>query len=149
MLGFGDKAINWYKMINPIEHSKTKELSDKYKIEPYVISADIYGYGNLAGQGGWSWYTGSASWYYICLIKFILGLKIENGELLLKPSIPKYWSEYSIKYKYGESVYNIKVKNPNGKNTGVLEFYLNGQQIPEKKIKIVNNGKVNEIEIIM
>ena len=149
MLGFGDKAINWYKMINPIEHSKTKELSDKYKIEPYVISADIYGYGNLAGQGGWSWYTGSASWYYICLIKFILGLKIENGELSLKPSIPKYWSEYSIKYKYGESVYNIKVKNPNGKNTGVLEFYLNGQQIPEKKIKIVNNGKVNEIEIIM
>ena len=149
ILGFGDKALDLFKMINPIEHSKTKELSNKYKIEPYVISADIYGYGNLSGQGGWSWYTGSASWYYICAIKYILGFRIENGELEIRPSIPKYWNTYNIKYKFGNSIYNIKVNNPNGKNTGVEKFLYNGEEILEKKIKIVNNGRVNEIEIVM
>ncbi len=149
MLGFGDKAVDLYKMINPIEHSKTKELSNKYKIEPYVISADIYGYGNLSGQGGWSWYTGSASWYYICIIKYILGIKIENSELSIKPAIPKYWTNYSIRYKYGKSVYNIRIKNEKGNESGVQKFIFNGEEIKEKKIRLNDNGKVNEIEVIM
>ena len=149
MLGFGDKAVELYRMINPIEHSKTKELANQYKIEPYVISADIYGYGNLIGQGGWSWYTGSASWYYVCILKYILGLNVKNGNLVIKPAIPKYWSGYSLKYKYGESVYNITVKNPESKNCGVEKFIYNGEEIQEKKIKLQNDGKINEIEIIM
>ena len=62
MLGFGDKATELYRMINPIEHARTKEASKKYKVEPYVIAADVYGASNLAGQGGWTWYTGSSSW---------------------------------------------------------------------------------------
>ena len=64
MLGFGDKATELFRMINPIEHARTKEASNKYKVEPYVIAADIYGYGNMAGRGGWTWYTGSSSWMY-------------------------------------------------------------------------------------
>ena len=78
MFGFGDKALEFYKMINPIEHSKSKEIAQKYKVEPYVLAADIYGIGNLAGQGGWTWYTGSSSWYYIAGREYILGLKIEK-----------------------------------------------------------------------
>ena len=69
MLGFGDKATELYRMINPIEHARTKEASKKYKVEPYVIAADVYGASNLAGQGGWTWYTGSSSWYYKAGIK--------------------------------------------------------------------------------
>ena len=61
MLGFGDKALELYRMINPIEHARTKEAAEKYKVEPYVIAADIYGAKNLAGRGGWTWYTGSSS----------------------------------------------------------------------------------------
>ncbi len=79
LLGFGDKALEIYRMINPIEHTRTKEASNKYKVEPYVIAADIYGQSNLAGRGGWTWYTGSSSWYYKAGIEYILGLKIENG----------------------------------------------------------------------
>ena len=149
MLGFGDKAVDFFKMISPISHSKTKELSDRYKVEPYVISADIYGYGNLSGSGGWTWYTGSASWYYICAIKYILGLRIENGELFISPSISSKWPEYSIRYKYKDSIYNIKIKNPNEKSSGVEKFIYNGEEIENKKIKFINNGKINEIEIIM
>ena len=76
MLGFGDKATELYRMINPIEHARTKEASKKYKVEPYVIAADVYGASNLAGQGGWTWYTGSSSWYYKAGIEYILGLRL-------------------------------------------------------------------------
>ncbi len=149
ILGFGDKSIEYLNMINPIEHTKTKELADKYQIEPYVISADIYGFGNLSGRGGWSWYTGSASWYYICVIKYILGLRIEYGELKICPCISKDWNEYNFKYKFGESIYNIVVRNPDRKNTGVSKFIYNGEELEEHKIKLVDNREINNIEIIM
>ena len=149
MLGEGDKATELFKMINPIEHSKTKLQADKYKVEPYVISADIYGSSNLAGRGGWTWYTGSSGWYYTAGIEYILGLKIRKGYLSVEPCISKDWKEYSIRYKFSNSIYNIKVKNPKGRNTGVEKFILNGQEIEEKTIKLLNDGKINEIEIIM
>ena len=109
ILGFGEKALEYFRMINPIEHARTKEAANKYKVEPYVIAADIYGESNLAGRGGWTWYTGSSSWMYVAGIKYILGLRIENGFLSLKPSIPSEWKEYNLKYKNNNSIYNIKV----------------------------------------
>lgn len=146
MLGFGDKATEYFRMINPIEHSRTKEAVSKYKIEPYVIAADIYGAGNLAGRGGWTWYTGSSSWYYEAGIRYILGLKIEKETLTLEPCIPSNWQEYSIRYKFGESIYNIKVTNPNRKNTGISKMQLNGQEVENKKIKLVSTGGIYQIE---
>lgn len=136
-------------MINPIEHARTKDASYKYKVEPYVIPADIYGAGNLSGRGGWTWYTGSSSWFYKAGIEYILGLKIENNTLSVNPCIPKEWEEYLVRYKFGRSIYNIKVKNPNGKSTGVTSFKVNGENIKEKLIKLVDNGKVYEIDVEM
>lgn len=149
MLGKGNQAMELYKMINPIEHSRTKEEAYKYKVEPYVIPADIYGEGNLAGRGGWTWYTGSSSWYYKTGIEYILGLKIQNKTLKVEPCIPKEWEEYEIKYKYGRSLYNIKVKNPNGRSTGIHFLKLNGQNIEQKEIKLIDDGKIYEIEVEM
>ena len=142
MLGFGDKATELYRMINPIEHARTKEASNKYKVEPYVIPADIYGCSNLAGRGGWTWYTGSSSWYYKAGIEYILGLKVRNGVLSIEPCIPKDWKEYSIRYKWKNSIYNISVKNPNGKNSGVEKVLVNGVK-NENKIKLENDGIFN------
>ncbi len=136
-------------MINPIEHARTKEAASRYKVEPYVVAADVYGVGNLAGRGGWTWYTGSAGWLYKAGIEYILGLKIVDNTLSIQPAIAANWKEYSIRYEYKTSVYNIKIKNPNGKNTGVEKFTLNGEEIPEKQVKLIDNGKINEIEIIM
>lgn len=148
-LGFGDKATEYFRMVNPIEHSKTKESARKYKVEPYVIPADIYGADNLAGRGGWTWYTGSSSWFYKAGIEYILGLKIEKGYIKIEPCIPQEWKEYSIKYRYKTSLYDIKVKNPNSKQTGVEKFLLNGTVIDEKQIKLEDNGSINQIEVIM
>jgi len=148
-LGFGDKAVEYYRMINPIEHSRTKEMSRKYKVEPYVIPADVYSAEGMIGRGGWTWYTGSSSWFYKAGIENILGLNIKNKTLKIAPCIPKDWKEYSIKYRYKTSIYNIKIKNPNSKNTGVTTFILNGNTIEEKQINLEDNGMTNEIEIIM
>lgn len=135
-------------MINPIEHSKAKVSANKYKVEPYVIAADIYSEGNLAGRGGWTWYTGSSSWYYMAGIEYILGLKIEKGVLKFEPCIPSYWKEYFIKYKWKESLYNIKFKNPNGKTNGVSKVTLNGN-IVENCIKLDGSRNIYSIEVIL
>ena len=148
-LGLGDKAVEYYRMINPIEHSRTKETAIKYKVEPYVIAADVYGAESLAGRGGWTWYTGSSSWFYKVGIEEILGLKIRQGILKIEPCISKNWKEYSIRYRYKNSIYNIKVKNENGKNTGVEKFIVNGQEIEEKQIRLNGEDGNYDIEIEM
>jgi cyclic beta-1,2-glucan synthetase len=147
-LGFGDKAYEYYKMINPIEHAKTKEEANKYKVEPYVIAADVYGNSNLVGRGGWTWYTGSASWYYIAGIEYILGLKIENKQIKIRPSIPTKWDGYEIKYKYKNTNYNIKVKKIKEKLEGQEQkIYINGKE--EKEIILLENAGIVEIEVLI
>ena len=149
ILGFGDKAVEWFRMINPIEHAKTKEQANKYKVEPYVVAADVYGQGNLAGRGGWTWYTGSSSWMYEAGLHYILGLTIEKGYLSINPCIPKDWKEYKIHYKYENSIYNIHVKNPNVKNIGIEQMKLNGNIVEDKKVMLKDDNSINNIEITM
>jgi len=148
-LGFGDKAVELFRMINPIEHSKTKESVGRYKVEPYVIPADVYGYGNLVGRGGWTWYTGSSSWMLEAGITWILGVKIRKKVMTIEPCISSNWKEYEIHYKYGDSIYNIKVINPNGKNTGVEKVIVNGQIIENKKIMLNENSGIYNVEVYM
>ena len=149
LLSQGDKATKYYKYLTPIEHSRTREISNKYKVEPYAIVADMYGNASLIGRGGWTWYTGSSSWYFKIGIEEILGLKIQNGILSINPCIESTWKEYTIKYKFKNSIYNIKVKNPNNKQTGVISFKLNGQEIESKQIKLIDDGRINEIDVVM
>ena len=149
MLGYGDKAVNMFKLINPIEHTRTKESTNKYKVEPYVVAADVYSSGNLAGRGGWTWYTGSSGWLYTAGIEYILGLRISNNILSIEPCIAKEWKEYKINYKYKNTMYHIIVRNPEGKNSGVKKMYCNGNEVYNKQIKLLNDGEIYNIEIIM
>lgn len=149
ILGFGDKAVELAEMINPIEHSKNKEEARKFKLEPYILEADLYSNKDLMGRGGWNWYTGSSSWYYKGILEYILGLKIENGILKIEPCISKDWKEYEIQYKYKTTLYNIKVKNIYGKNTGVNKFLLNDKELDNKEVPLLDDGKIYNIEIFM
>ena len=148
-LGFGNKALEYLKMISPINHSETKQDIQKYKIEPYVIAADIYSTKGLEGRGGWSWYTGSASWFYKVAIENILGFKIEEGYIKINPVISSKWKEFEIQYKYKTSIYNIKVNNYNKKEYGVEKIILNGEELNKNEIKLLDNGKIYNIEIFM
>ena len=148
MLGFGDKGTELYRMINPIEHSRTREAANKYKVEPFVIPADVYGSGNLSGRGGWTWYTGSSSWFYVAGIEYILGIKIKENVMYFNPCIPKEWKGFTCRYKYGDSIYNIKVFNPNGKNTGVTKLKVNGEEV-ENGILLDRSGIIFNVEVEM
>ena len=142
MLGFGDKTVELYKMINPVEHSKTQESSNKYKVEPYVIPADIYGMGNLAGRGGWTWYTGSAGWFYRVGIENILGIQRHGDKLKLNPRIPIAWDGFKATYTYKDTKYNIEVKK--GKKE---ELKLDGKSQINNYIKLENDSKNHEIKL--
>ena len=100
-------------------------------------------------DGGWSWYTGSSSWYYDAVIEYVLGLKVEDRYLSLKPCIASCWKEFEIHYKYKTSMYHILVKNPDGKNTGVKSFFVNDVEIPEKRILLQDDCKIYHVEVIM
>lgn len=136
-------------MINPIEHAKTKEAAFRYKVEPYVIAADVYSENSLAGRGGWTWYTGSASWMYKAGIENILGLRKEGNILKIQPCIPAEWDEYSIRYKYKQTIYNIEIKNPNHKNMDVEEIYVDGSKTDEKYVRLIDDNDIHNVKVIM
>ena len=149
MLGFGDKALEIAEILNPINHSRNREEAKRFKLEPYIIEADLYSNKDLIGRGGWNWYTGSSSWYYKAILEYVLGLKIRNGFLTIEPCISKNWKEYEIQYKYKTTLYNIKVKNNFEKNVGINKFLLNGEILENKEVELVDDGKIYNIEIFM
>ena len=100
------------------------------------------------GQGGWSWYTGSSSWYYRCGINNILGININKNVLSLNPCIPDEWNEYFFRYKYYSSVYNINVINK-FKSNDVKEVKINGIEQNDSNIQLIDNNKIYDIEIII
>ncbi len=101
MLGDGDKAYNLFRLINPINHSRSLIECANYKVEPYVVAADVYtNPPQHLGRGGWTWYTGSSGWMYRVGLEDILGFRVEKDRLFINPCIPKDWEEYSIRYTY-------------------------------------------------
>ena len=140
MLGEGDKAYRLFSMINPINHSRTSIECATYKVEPYVVAADVYTNPQHIGRGGWTWYTGSSGWMYKVGLEDILGFRIENDKLFIDPCIPKDWSKYNIRYKYGSTYYNIEVKNPLGVNKGINSIIVDGVNIDKEYINLENDG---------
>ena len=149
LLGYNDKAFEHLEMINPITHSESFEKMNKFKLEPYVMYADIYSNPDMLGTGGWNWYTGSSSWYLKVIIEYVLGIKIKKGYMEINPSVPSKWNEYEVSYKYKTSMYNIVIKNKNLRKDGKEELYLDGIKQESNRVKLVNNGKIYKIEFFM
>ena len=149
MMGEGDKAWELYHLINPINHTRTSIESATYKVEPYVMAADVYAVNPHVGRGGWTWYTGAAGWMYKVGLEYILGFKKQGNQLTLDPCIPKAWPEFSIDYKYLDTKYKIVVKNPNHVNRKVKYLRLDDKEIETKQIPLVNDKKQHSIEIIL
>ena len=147
MLGEGDKAYNLFRLINPINHSRTLIECATYKVEPYVVAADVYTNPQHLGRGGWTWYTGSSGWMYSVGLEDILGFRVEKDKLFINPCIPKDWEEYSIRYRYGSTYYNIEVKNPDKVNKGVSSIMVDGIAIKDKYINLADDGVEHLIEV--
>lgn len=136
MLDNGDKAMDLYNMINPINHTRTWIELFKYKVEPYVMAADVYSMPPYVGRGGWTWYTGTAAWMYRVGLEWLLGFKKEGDILHIDPSIPSDWNEFTIHYTYGNTLYSIRVKNGKGKVDGI-----------SSPIHLIDDGGYHHIEI--
>lgn len=108
----GDQERTWELMniMNPINHGKTSEDVSVYRVEPYVVAADVYGVYPLSGRGGWTWYTGSAAWMYRLILESILGVKLEVDKLYFNPCVPKDWKHFNLQYRYQSTNYNITVE---------------------------------------
>ena len=148
MMKNGERATEYFRIINPIEHARTKEAVLKYKVEPYVVSADVYSNPNMLGRGGWTWYTGSSSWLFIAGFEYVLGIKKENGKLKINPCIPKDWESFIVHYKNKNARYEINVYNPEHKSTGIKTIYLDNDEKKAAEILLEENGE-HRIDIIM
>ncbi len=144
MQGDGNRAMELYQMINPITHAMTPEDAAIYKVEPYVVAADVYTAEGHIGRGGWTWYTGSASWLYRVGLESILGFSKRGDTISLDPCIPSSWKEFSLDYRFGSSTYRVLVTNPSGVQKGVASVMLDGHQC-ERLIPLVDDGRDHSV----
>ena len=142
LLGDGDRAGELFSILNPINHASTRAAIHRYKVEPYVVCADVYSSPELVGRGGWTWYTGSAGWMYRTAVEGILGIHLRGGILSIDPCIPRAWPGFEITYKHGRSRYRIAVENPRGVSTGVSRATLDGREMSGTpcEITLVDDG---------
>ncbi|MFL9923343.1 glucoamylase family protein [Herbaspirillum lusitanum] len=144
----GDSARAWelLGMINPLNHARTPQEVQRYKVEPYVIAADVYAVSPHVGRGGWTWYTGSAGWMYRLIVESLLGLTVEAEILRLKPSLPADWSGYEMRYRYWDTSYLIRVRRGEGAARRLL---LDGLEQQAEWVVMVNDQREHLVEITL
>ncbi|HEX4242806.1 MAG TPA: hypothetical protein VHZ53_15465 [Steroidobacteraceae bacterium] len=143
LLGDGDRAGEVFSILNPVNHATTRASAHRYKVEPYVVCADVYSVAPHTGRGGWTWYTGSAGWMYRTAAEGILGVRLRAGKLSIDPCIPRTWPAFEVTHRHGASRYRIAVENPRGVCRGVKSATLDGARIGSSpcEITLVDDGK--------
>jgi cellobiose phosphorylase len=146
--GDGTLALELWNLINPICHATTRDLVERYKVEPYVVCADIYGAPPHTGRGGWSWYTGSASWLYRVAMEAILGLRRQGSFLRFEPCVPANWPSYEIIYHYGLAKYRIHFDNK-GAGRGVRSVTLDGNPVMDEGVPLTEDEHTHDVLVII
>ena len=146
-LGQGDRAAEVFAMLNPINHARTRAEALRYKVEPYVVCADIYSVPPHSGRGGWTWYTGSAGWLQRAGVEGVLGIKLHRAMLRVDPCIPKAWDGFEATLAYKSSSYAVRVENPDRVNRGVVFASVDGVELNERPVSVplMDDGKRHEV----
>ena len=147
--GRGDKAVETLGLLNPVNHARTPEDVQTYKVEPYVVTADVYDLEGQVGRGGWSWYTGSCGWMYRVWVEGVLGFDKRGDELHLNPAIPADWSGFKMVYRHRKGVYQIQVVNPDGVQNGVAKVEVDGKTREDKIIPLADDGKTHTVLVTL
>jgi cellobiose phosphorylase len=140
-LGNAQEAWRLFSLLNPIRHADSPERASKYKVEPYVVAADVYSAKGHEGRGGWTWYTGSAGLMYRLLVEDLLGLRLEVDTLTFLPLLPAEWNEYTLHYRYRNTFYHIRVVKMSERATQVHRVVLDGIEQHDRSIHLVDDGK--------
>jgi cyclic beta-1,2-glucan synthetase len=134
-------------MLNPLTHALTREAVETYRVEPYVVAADVYTAAGQLGRGGWTWYTGAASWMYRVGLEAILGFTRRGDTLVIDPCVPRSWTEFSIEYRFGSAVYEIAVHDPSVLRSVGADVILDGGALEESVIPLVDDGARHEVVV--
>ena len=145
--GDGDKAVSLLRMLNPIEQARDEEDFARYKVEPYVVAADVYSSPGHLGRGGWTWYTGAAGWIYRVWLEEVLGFKLRGDILIIDPVIPKDWPGYHLRYRYKSTVYEIDIENPAHVSRGVTLVEYDGAPVTSKAIGLRDDKQPHTIRV--
>ncbi|MEO5375301.1 MAG: glycosyl transferase, partial [Alphaproteobacteria bacterium] len=146
-LGKGDKAAELFSLLNPVNHARSRGDVHRYKLEPYVVAADIYATAPHVGRGGWSWYTGSAGWMQRAGVESILGLRLRGDLLYFNPCIPGSWAGFEISLRYRTARYEILVENPDRVGRGIAFAAVDDRTIAERPLclRLADDGATHRL----
>jgi cellobiose phosphorylase len=133
--------------MNPVNHGKSVQGIERYKVEPYVVAADVYAIPPHTGRGGWTWYTGSAAWMYRLIVESLLGLTLETNKLSFTPCLPPEWDGFTVHYRFRETVYHIKARQRGAEEATTV--VLDGVVIEGKEIPLFDDRKVHFVEVMV
>ena len=145
-LGDAKRAWELFNLINPITHAATPEAAALYRVEPYVVAADVYSVVPHAGRGGWTWYSGSAGWMYRLITESLLGLRLDVDKLRFTPCLPVDWSGFTIHYRYRETSYHVTLRN-HGRDLTVKRVVVDGNEQPENFVPLVDDRNDHNVEV--
>jgi cyclic beta-1,2-glucan synthetase len=150
-LGQGDKAGELFAILNPINQASSRAGMHRYKVEPYVMAADIYSQHPHVGRGGWTWYTGAAGWMYRAGVEWILGFRLRGKVLHIDPCIPRNWPRFEVKFRYHSALYLLHVENPHGVTRGVSSITVDGTARPPvpREVELVSDGAQHHIDVVI
>mgnify|MGYP001600950853 CR=1 FL=1 len=149
-LSDSQRAWELLAIINPVSHGRSPEEIETYKVEPYVVAADVYAVSPHSGRGGWTWYTGSAGWMYRLIVESLLGLRLEADKLRFEPCLPADWETYTVHYRYRETLYHITVRQTpaaNNKMIGETSVTVDGVEQPDKTIPLIDDRHEHSVEV--
>jgi cellobiose phosphorylase len=142
------RAWELLAMINPVNHGRSPEGVSTYKVEPYVIAADVYALSPHIGRGGWTWYTGSAGWMYRLILESLLGLRLEINTLRFTPCLPADWKSFKVHYRYRETLYHITIQQTDAPNTET-GVNVDGIELPDDAIPLVDDHQEHSVVVTL
>jgi cellobiose phosphorylase len=153
-LGDSTRAWELFSMINPINHGRSPQGIATYKVEPYVVAADVYAVSPHSGRGGWSWYSGSAGWMYRLILESLLGLRLEVDTLYISPCLPADWDGFRLCYRYRETTYRIAVTRAQAERSaqgsigpGEMQVMVDGLVLDDSAIPLVDDRLEHSVEV--
>jgi cellobiose phosphorylase len=147
LMGDSQHAWDLFNLLNPVRHGATAGQIATYKIEPYVVAADVYAVPPHTGRGGWSWYTGSAAWMYRLLVETLLGVNLEGDHLRLKPLLPDAWNTFKIHYRYRQTVYHITVSRLAADTAETHLLSVDGQPMPGNILPLHDDHQEHDVTL--
>lgn len=147
-LGDSHRAWDIFTMINPIHHATSPEAIATYKVEPYVMAADVYAFMPHTGRGGWTWYTGAAGWMYRLIVEYLLGVKRNGDKLFFAPCIPAEWNGFELSYRFGKTTYQIRVHRSRIREIGT-RVIVDGIEQDEKSVSLADDGVEHSVEVLL